>query len=108
MAPRVVAVYSNRAVADAVRAMLVAHGIPTELLADDAAGLSPDLAVQEGVRLLVGEGDVTRARALLDEWQAEEPAGSPSRRESGLRGLAGLLAVVAVLVVIASVIQNLL
>ncbi|MCA1823172.1 MAG: putative signal transducing protein [Mycobacteriales bacterium] len=58
---------SSRAEAQLVRGALEAAGIRAMVSSDDAASWEPQLALTNGVRVLVFEGDLDAARAVLDE-----------------------------------------
>jgi Putative prokaryotic signal transducing protein len=59
--------YPNKIDAELAEGALKAAGIEAVVSADDAGGLQPGLWVGEGVRVLVREEDVERAKEILDE-----------------------------------------
>jgi len=67
-----VAVVGSRTEAELIVGMLRNHGIKAGLTADDMAGWEPQLQMSNGVRVLVPEGDASRARKLIGD--DEEPA----------------------------------
>lgn len=77
--------FSNRAEADVARGLLEAHGIEARVLADDAAGLRPDVAFGAGgIALAVHPDDAELAQELLDDTPVHAPRdpadGTPRRR----------------------------
>jgi hypothetical protein len=68
-----VAVAGSRIEAELIAGMLRSHGIRAAVLADDAAGLEPQLQF-EGVRVLVAASDAASARQLI----AAAPDDAPS------------------------------
>lgn len=63
--PVVVQTFRNRSSADVAQGVLAAQGIKAEIVSDDADGLHPELALNQGVNLIVAEGDVAVARSVL-------------------------------------------
>ena len=57
--------YGSRPEAELARAVLESVGIPAFVSADDAGGMRPPLQLTLGVRLMVREADLVRARRVL-------------------------------------------
>ncbi len=53
--------------AEMARSVLECEGVPALVLSDDAGGMEPQLQWIRGVRLMVRESDVSRAREILGE-----------------------------------------
>lgn len=65
--------FTSRAHAEMAAGMLDAHGVPSDVMGDDAGGALPHVAVgSHGYRLHVADGDVEEAEALL-EGLADDP-----------------------------------
>jgi len=62
--------YMNDIDAEFGRLRLESEGIPAIVLKDDAGGMLPQFQMVEGVRLMVREEELERARELLDETEA--------------------------------------
>lgn len=60
-----VTTFPNRSSAEVARGVLESEGIEARLTADDAGGLHPELALNQGVRLVVRSHEVDEARAVL-------------------------------------------
>lgn len=58
--------YGSRPEAEVVRGRLQSAGVKAIVLADDAGGMEPPLALTLGVRLLVDEKDVAAAKRILE------------------------------------------
>jgi hypothetical protein len=71
-----VRVFSDRGEAEIARSLLEAEGIDASLTADD---IYPSLDFSGGLRLVVAEADVERARALLDEKVSEQTLDAAER-----------------------------
>lgn len=66
--------FLTRAEADVARGLLEAHGIEARVLADDAAGMRPDVAFGAGgIALAVHPDDATLAQELLDDTPVRLP-----------------------------------
>ena len=76
-----VAVVGSRTEAELIVGMLRNHGIKAALSADDASGWEPQLQLGTGVRVLVPDADVGRARKLIGEDDA------PAKPLNGLQRL---------------------
>ncbi len=48
---------------------LESAGINAIILKDDAGGMFTQFQMVEGVRLMVRQGDLERAREIIDRWQ---------------------------------------
>jgi hypothetical protein len=66
-----VASYGSRPEAELARGLLESVGIPAFVSADDAGGMRPPLQLTQGVRLMVREADLARARRVLADHEAE-------------------------------------
>lgn len=88
--------FLNRAEAEVARGFLEAQGIEARVLADDMAGVRPDVAYgYGGVTLAIHPDDADDARELLA--QAEAPSGDPHVRRRGRFGtLVMLLLIVTI------------
>jgi hypothetical protein len=64
----------SRFEADAIAAMLEAHGIRATVYGNDADGWAPQFQMLHGNRIVVFEGDLERALQLLDAPPAPPPA----------------------------------
>jgi hypothetical protein len=53
------------------RGLLESVGIPAFVSADDAGGMRPPLQLSQGVRLMVREADLARARRVLADHAGE-------------------------------------
>jgi hypothetical protein len=71
--------FATRDAAEMVAAQLEANGIACWIAADDCGGMLPNLAMAEGVRVLVSRSDAEEARALLD--LPSPPAGFEGENE---------------------------
>jgi hypothetical protein len=70
-----VGTYASRSEAELAQAALVAAGVPSRLVADDAGGAYPfDLA--GGARLLVDEADVQLAAEILGTDRTDTETGT--------------------------------
>lgn len=69
----VIQTFFDRIEADLAQSALEAAGIESAVQADDSAGMYPQLAMSNGVNLLVREADADRAAEVLTEL-AETPA----------------------------------
>ena len=58
--------FGSRVEAELARGVLEGAGITAVVAADDCGGMRPELGMTRGVRLLVGELDVTAARVVLE------------------------------------------
>jgi hypothetical protein len=67
MEQRIVSVrsFGSRPEAELARGLLESVGIPAFVSADDAGGMRPPLQLSQGVRLMVREDDLGRARRVL-------------------------------------------
>jgi len=65
--PTIVRTFSDRGEAEIARSLLEAEGITASIAADDMRGNTPPLDFSSGLQLVVGAGDVARAREVLDE-----------------------------------------
>lgn len=98
--------FSSRAEAHVARAMLDDHGIEAAVVADDAAGLHPELSLATGgITLLVARRDADEARELLDDVEADG-GDEPLHRSRMLRVWALLLAAILVALVGISAIRD--
>jgi hypothetical protein len=59
--------FDNRMDADMAKDLLQAQGIQSYISGDDAEGIVPALQLTQGVRLIVRERDLARARQTLDD-----------------------------------------
>lgn len=66
-----IAIYTEIHEADIAKGLLTANEVPCMLARDDAGTMYPQLRQGLGVRLLVPEEFAERARAILEEAQAE-------------------------------------
>lgn len=57
--------FSSRHEAEQSQELLAAHGISSDIQADDCGGTDPSLAFANGVFLLVGSKDLKRAESVL-------------------------------------------
>ena len=91
--------FSSRAEADLARSLLRDHGIDSRLVADDVAGLQPELSLATGgLQLEVLAEDVEDARAVLDEVPAGgrlDPSSTPRRATAWLLLIAAVLLAVS-------------
>ncbi len=78
---KVLRTYGTELEAEMAVAMLRAYGLEALVTTDDCGGMNPQMALLEGIRLLVWEKDVEEARALLEAEGDGDESGSP---ESGL------------------------
>ncbi|HYH55230.1 MAG TPA: DUF2007 domain-containing protein [Anseongella sp.] len=74
--------FDNPGSAHIVKTHLESAGIPCMLAGEDSTGFQPILTSPTGgIRLLIRQADLERARALLDEWELpggpDEPTGLP-------------------------------
>jgi hypothetical protein len=60
-----VATFGSRPEAELARGLLESVGIPAFVSADDAGGMRPPLQLSQGVRLMIREADLARARRVL-------------------------------------------
>lgn len=104
--PVVVATFASRSAADVACGALAAEGIDADIIADDASGLHPDLALNRGVNVIVSPPDASEARTVLgmDEDTSRSPGAGNHRQFTKL--IAGLLAAAVVLVAVVSVVQT--
>jgi hypothetical protein len=70
--PTIVRTFADRGEAEIARSLLEAEGIPAAVPAEDRGGLTPPEEFLSGVQLVVEEGDVERARELLDEVVSDD------------------------------------
>jgi len=63
--------FGSRPEAELARGLLESVGIPAFVSADDAGGMRPPLQLSQGVRLMVREADLTRARRVLADHAGE-------------------------------------
>ena len=75
-----VGVYPTRSDAELAQTALVAAGIPSVVVADDAGGAYP-FDLTGGARLLVDEADAEAAAAVLSERSHEPEGTKPHRSE---------------------------
>jgi len=66
--------FNIRAEAEVARGVLAAEHIKTVVIADDAGGMYPHLMWSGGVRLMVHERDFSKAKDILTDYEAGEPA----------------------------------
>lgn len=59
--------YSSRHDAELAKSFLEAHGIDAVVSGDDYGGIHPGLSFATGVRLLVKEADVEKAKSIFHE-----------------------------------------
>lgn len=58
--------YNNIVEAEICKGTLEADDIPVVIMRDDVGGMDPQLQLTQGIRLMVREVDLERARELLD------------------------------------------
>jgi hypothetical protein len=63
--------FGSRPEAELARGLLESVGIPAFVSADDAGGMRPPLQLTQGVRLMVREADLARARRVLADHAGE-------------------------------------
>lgn len=83
-----------------------ADSIDADIIADDASGLHPDLALNRGVNVIVRQPHAFEARTILgmDEDTSRSPGAGSHRQFTKL--IAGLLAAAVVLGIVVSVVQT--
>ena len=65
--PKVAAEFDNRMQAEIAINLLNGHGVYSQLWADDLGGIGPGQSFIHGVKVLVEEEDLTRAKQILRE-----------------------------------------
>lgn len=99
----VIATYPSRSAADVARGVLEAEGIDADIITDDAGGLHPELAMNQGVNVVVHQSEARHARSILHL----EEGPSPWRSHGRLTKLvAGVLAFMVLAAVVVSVVQS--
>ncbi len=101
----VIATYPNRSAADIARGVLEAEGIDAHIVTDDAGGLHPELAMNQGVNLVVRESEVRHARSILGLDEVST-SGSKPRHGRRTKFIAGALAFMVLAAVVISVVQS--
>lgn len=59
--------------ANMAKSRLEAEGIMAIVMMDDAGGMLPQFQMVEGVRLMVRQEDLERAREIIDSFAAGDP-----------------------------------
>lgn len=74
-APALLRTFTSRHEADFVAGVLASEGIRAIVFSDDCGSVDPALSFARGVEVYVSEGDLERARQLLEDATAGNAAG---------------------------------
>lgn len=104
--PVVVQTFPNRSSADVARGVLAARGIKAEIVSDDAGGLHPELALNQGVDLIVAQGDVDMARSVLGAHASPPARADRAPNRGRVRLIAAALACFVLAIVVVSIVRS--
>lgn len=101
----VIATYPTRSAADVARGVLKSEEIDAHIVTDDAGGLHPELAMNQGVNLVVRESQARQAKAILDLDAVSSSASEP-RHGQQTKFIAGIVTFMVLAAVVISVVQS--